>query len=133
MLNQLSKAAFTCLWCFILVVPWDALTDLPIVGSLPRLVGIVASAVGGLYILARGRVRPLSWFHVLAVLFVLWTGASTFWSIDPEATRTRFLTYLQLVVLVWLIWEIGWSPERQHPPNGPKAHRNIFCLDPPGL
>jgi len=112
-LNQLSKAAFTCLWCFILVVPWDALTDLPIVGSLPRLVGIVASAVGGLYILARGRVRPLSWFHVLAVLFVLWTGASTFWSIDPEATRTRFLTYLQLVVLVWLIWEIGWSPERQ--------------------
>ena len=111
--NPLSKAAFACLWCFILVLPWDALTDLPIVGSLPRLVGIVASAVGGLYILARGRLRPLSWFHVLAVLFVLWTGASTFWSIDPEATRTRFLTYLQLVVLVWLIWEIGWSPERQ--------------------
>ena len=111
--NPLSKAAFACLWCFILVLPWDALTDLPIVGSLPRLVGIVASAVGGLYILARGRLRPLSWFHVLAVLFVLWTGASTFWSIDPEATRTRFLTYLQLVVLAWLIWEIGWSPERQ--------------------
>ena len=113
MLNRLSKAAFACLWCFILVLPWDALADLPIVGSLPRLVGIVASAVGGLYILARGRLRPLSWFHVLAVLFVLWTGASTLWSIDPEATRTRFLTYLQLVVLAWLIWEIGWSPERQ--------------------
>ena len=113
MLNPLSKAAFACLWCFILVLPWDAFTDLPIVGSIPRLVGIVASAVGGLYILARGRLRPLSWFHVLAVLFVVWTGASTFWSIDPEATRTRFLTYLQLVVLVWLIWEIGWSPERQ--------------------
>jgi len=112
-LNPLSKAAFACLWCFILVLPWDAFTDLPIVGSIPRLVGIVASAVGGLYILARGRLRPLSWFHVLAVLFVVWTGASTFWSIDPEATRTRFLTYLQLVVLAWLIWEIGWSPERQ--------------------
>ncbi|HTD68854.1 MAG TPA: O-antigen ligase family protein [Gemmatimonadales bacterium] len=32
---------------------------------------------------------------------------------DPQATGVRFLTYLQLVVLVWLIWEIAWSPERQ--------------------
>jgi O-antigen ligase len=112
-LDSLSKAAFACLWCFILVLPWDVYAELPVVGSIPRLVGIVASAVGGLYILARGRLRPLSWFHVLAILFLLWAGASTFWSIDPEATQTRFLTYLQLVLLVWLIWEIGWSPVRQ--------------------
>jgi len=50
---------------------------------------------------------------VFAVLFVLWAGVSSFWSIDPEATRTRFMTYLQLLVLVWLIWEVAWSPERQ--------------------
>jgi O-antigen ligase len=109
----MSKAAFYSLWCFILVLPWDSFVLLPVFGSIPRLVGIVASAVGVLYILARGRLRPLPWCHVLAVLFVLWAGASSFWSIDPEATRARFLTYVQLVVLMWLIWEIGWSPERQ--------------------
>src|SRR3989440_4377763 len=65
------------------------------------------------HILAHRRVRPLAWFHLFAVLFVLWAGVSAFWSIDPEATRARFLTYLQLVVLVWLIWEIALSPERQ--------------------
>ena len=109
----MSNAAFWVLWCFVLVLPWDALTKLPVVGSIPRLVGLAASAVGGLYILARRRVRPLSWFHVFAVLFVLWAGASSFWSMDPEATRTVFLTYVQLFVLAWLIWEVAWSPDRQ--------------------
>jgi len=109
----MSKVAFWSLWCFILVLPWDVFTQLPVVGSIPRLVGLVASAVGVLYIVARRRVRPLSWFHLFAVLFVLWAGASSFWSIDPEATRTVFLTYVQLLVLAWLIWEVAWSPDRQ--------------------
>ncbi len=109
----MSKAAFWSLWCFVFVLPWDVLTNLPVVGSIPRLVGLAASAVGVLYILARWRVRPLSWFHVFAVLFVLWAGATSLWSVDPEATQTVFLTYLQLLVLVWLISEIAWSPARQ--------------------
>ncbi len=109
----MSKAAFALLWCFIFVLPWDVVTQLPILGSIPRVVGVVASVVGILHILARRRVRPLSWFHVFAVLFVLWAGVTSLWSLDPDATRTRFLTYLQLLVLAWLIWEIAWSPGRQ--------------------
>ena len=109
----MSKAAFVALWCFVLVLPWDALMEMPVLGSIPRAVGLLAAAVGVVYVLARQRVRPLSWFHLFALLFVLWAGVSTLWSIDPEATRTRFLTYLQLVVFVWLIWEIAWSPTRQ--------------------
>src|SRR2546423_3996874 len=111
-LDALSKAAFACLWCFVFVLPWDVYAELPVVGSIPRLVGLVASTVGVLYIGARRRVRPLSWFHVFTVVFVLWAAVSTLWSIDTEATRTRLMTYLQLTVLVWLIWEIAWSPQR---------------------
>ncbi len=109
----MSKAAFVALWCFVLVLPWDVVLYMPVLGSIPRLVGLAASAVGVAYILARRRIRPLSWFHLFAVLFVLWAGVSVFWSIDAEATRVRFLTYLQLVVLAWLIWEIAWSPKQQ--------------------
>jgi O-antigen ligase len=111
-LDALSKAAFAGLWCFVLVLPWDVYAEFPVVGSIPRLVGIVASAIGVLYILARRRVRPLSSFHVFALVFVFWAAVSMLWSIDQDATRTRLLTYLQLVVLVWLIWEIAWSPDR---------------------
>ena len=42
MRNSLSKAAFACLWCFVFVLPWDVYAELPVVGSIPRLVGIVA-------------------------------------------------------------------------------------------
>jgi O-antigen ligase len=109
----MSNVAFWVLWCFVFVLPWDKFILMPVLGSIPRLVGLAASAVGVVHVLARRRVRPLSWFHLFAILFVLWAGVSAFWSIDPQATRVRFLTYLQLVVLVWLIWEIAWSPERQ--------------------
>ena len=109
----MSRATFCLLWCFVFILPWDKFLVLPVLGSLPRIVGLVASAVGVVYILARRRVRPLAWFHVFALLFVIWAGVSAFWSFDPEATRVRVLTYLQLVVLVWLIWEIAWTPDRQ--------------------
>src|SRR5437667_3529886 len=109
----MSNAAFRLLWCFVFVLAWDSFSGVPVFGSIPRLVGFGVSAFSVLYIVARRRIRPLCWFHVFAVLFVLWAGVSGFWSIDPDATRLRFLTYLQLVVLVWLIWEIAWSPERQ--------------------
>lgn len=109
----MSKAAFWALWCFALALPWDQFIVFPVVGSIPRIVGLVAAAVGVVHVLARRRVRPLSWFHVFAALFVAWAGMSGLWSIDPDATRARVLTYLQLVVLAWLIWEIAWSPERQ--------------------
>lgn len=108
----MSNAAFRLLWCFVFVLPWDAFTYVPVLGSIPRLVGLGVSAVGVLYIVARRRIRPLSWFHAFALLFVLWTGVTNFWSIDPDATRERFRTYLQLLLLVWLIWEVAWSPER---------------------
>ncbi len=109
----MSKVAFALLWCFAFVIPWEEVVYLPMFGSVPRLVGVVACTVGGLYVLARGTVRPLSSFHVLAALFVLWTGMSGFWSIDPEATRVRFVTYVQLAVLAWLIWELASAPGRQ--------------------
>jgi O-antigen ligase len=109
----MSRVAFALLWCFVFVIPWEEIVRLPGLGSLPRLVGLLASAVGVLYVLGRGSFRRLSWFHVLAALFVLWAGIGAFWSIDPEATRVRVLTYVQLAVLAWLIWELAWSPQRQ--------------------
>src|SRR2546429_7765016 len=90
-LNALSKAAFACLWCFGFVLPWDVYAELPVVGSIPRLVGLVASTGGVLYIGARRRVRPLSWFHVFTGMFELWAAVSTLWSIDTEAKRTRVM------------------------------------------
>src|SRR2546425_5295427 len=98
----MSKAAFWTLWCFVLVLPWENVIVIPVLGSIPRIVGLVASAVGVVHILAQRRVRPLAWFHLFAVLFVVWGGGGAFWSIDPGGTRAGVLTYLQPFGPVWV-------------------------------
>jgi len=108
-----NRVAFALLWAFVFVIPWEEIVHLPGLGSLPRLIGILACVVGALHVIARGSLRPLSKFHVFAGLFVLWAAVSGYWSIDPEATRVRVLTYVQLTVLAWLIWELAWSPAGQ--------------------
>src|SRR6266480_3166731 len=70
----MSRVAFGLLWGFVFVLPWEEVVQLPLWGSIPRLVGVVALAVGVLYIVARGRIRPPASFHVLALAFVLWAG-----------------------------------------------------------
>lgn len=109
----MNRIAFALLWCFVFVIPWEEVVRLPGLGSLPRLVGMLACVVGVLHVVARGSLRPLSRFHVFALLFVLWAAVSGYWSIDPEATRVRVITYVQLGVLAWLIWELAWSPASQ--------------------
>lgn len=109
----MRKTAFALLWTFVFVIPWEDFVQFPGLGSLPRLVGLVACATAVLHVFGRGSVRRPSWFLLLAAGFVLWAGLSSFWSIDPDATRARVLTYGQLAVLVWLLQENAWSPDRR--------------------
>src|SRR5207247_4723877 len=51
----MSNAAFWSLWCFVFVLPWDKFILMPVLGSIPRLVGLAASAVGVVPVLARRR------------------------------------------------------------------------------
>src|ERR1700730_9715741 len=99
----MQTVAYALLWLFVFTMPWDDIVQLPVLGSLPRLVGIAASVVGVLFVIARGRFRPLSWFHVFTGLFVIWAALTSFWTIDPEGTRERVLTYTQLALLAWLL------------------------------
>src|SRR2546430_17119561 len=95
--RAMGKAAYGALWCFVLVLPWDVFVNLPVVGSIPRIVGLVASAGGVLYVLARRSLTPLSWFHMFAALFVVCAGVGTFRSVGPEATGDGVITHLPLV------------------------------------
>src|SRR5437762_3331354 len=72
----MSQVAFGLLWSFVFVLPWEEVIRLPLLGSIPRLVAVVTLVVSGLFILARGRVRPPAAFQLLALAFVLWAGLS---------------------------------------------------------
>jgi len=40
-------------------------------------------------------------------LFVMLAGASYLWSLYPEGTVTQTITYIQLLMMVWLMWELA--------------------------
>ena len=46
------------------------------------------------------------------MIFLLWNISSLFWSIDINLTMSRLETYIQLTVLVFLIWDLYTTDNR---------------------
>jgi O-antigen ligase len=105
---SVSRLALWVLAAFIFFIPSDTGVPIPGVGSLSRMVGLVAFGAGALSLVAGGRVkvRAPSLFLVIAALFTLWSAATYFWSIAPSVTMGRINTYAQLAVMAWLLHQL---------------------------
>ncbi len=51
-------------------------------------------------------------FHWLAYAFVLWSLLSFFWSKNPPLTLARFRTYIQLLAMIWILWDLYQTPSQ---------------------
>ena len=109
----MSKLAFGALWLFAFVIPFELFIRFEEFGTMGRLVGVVAFGIGLVSVVLHGRLRPLAPFHVLTLFFVLWAGLTAFWTLDVAETRERVWTYAQLAFMVWLIWELAPTRDRQ--------------------
>jgi O-antigen ligase len=100
--------AFLCVLAVVLVLPIENVFVIPGVGSLSRLAGIllILSAVPAF--LGRGyfqfRRQPV--VVMLLALYVLWALASLMWSVDPASTMSYVFTFVQLLILVVVIWQL---------------------------
>ena len=105
---MVNRIAFGALWLFIFSMPWERAVAIPGIGAAGTLFGMVAFAAGAFAVVQGGRIkaRAPSLFLVLFALFVFWIGVSFFWAIDPEGAQIRFTTFLQFLVMSWLIWEL---------------------------
>jgi O-antigen ligase len=110
--SGLGKLAFAFLWLMAFAIPWQNALMVPGVGTIARLIGALAGGLGIFAIIESQSVRLPSPGHVLTTLFVLWGAASYFWSLDPEGTLVAVGSLVQLLVMVWLIWELA-SRERE--------------------
>lgn len=106
-LSFLGKLAFASLWLLVFAIPWEDAITIPGLGTSARLVGIVAAGLGVLAIIERGKVRRPAPGHVVMALFVLLAAASYLWSLYPEGTSVQIVSYIQLFLMVWLIWELA--------------------------
>jgi len=107
------KAAFFFLWLLIFVIPWENAIVIPGFGTLSRAVGIPAFGMALLAILESGTLRTLSLQHMIVLFFVMWAALTYFWSLAPSATVTSIFTFVQLFMLVWLIWEFAQTRREQ--------------------
>jgi len=101
----MRNAGYAAVWLLVLVIPLENAILIPGVGTLGRMTGILALAMGGFALVAQKkeiRLHPALW---LMLVFVLLCGTSFFWTIDPENTIKRVFTYFQNFLMMWLIFQ----------------------------
>lgn len=108
----MSSLAFAALWIFTFAVPWDRLIVLPGLNVVTRGTGALALGMALLAIVLTGRVRRWRVFHTAAFLFVAWTAFAV-WMLNPSGIPAKLYTFVQLFLVLWMIWELATTVRRQ--------------------
>jgi hypothetical protein len=101
-----TRIAFALLWAFVFTLPLTQMTEFPVLDTVSRIAGVLALASGVIAVAARKHVRLPGAVHIAMAGFVLWSAVTLLWSVAPDLTVQRLGTYLQLFMLVLLIWEL---------------------------
>jgi O-antigen ligase len=108
----MTSLAYAALWIFIFTMPWENLIVIHGIGAISKLAGMLAAALAGLAVLVSGRFRRLHTFHMAALLFLGWVGCGVLvFNNEPELPLKTY-TYAQLVLVLWMIWELAPTPKR---------------------
>ena len=108
----MTSLAYAALWFFVFSVPWENVIRVPGLGAVSRLTGIIALALALLVAVISGRIRRWHLFHVAALLFVIWAGAGVL-LFSMETIPKKLWTYMQLFLVLWMMWELAPSKKRQ--------------------
>jgi len=109
----LSSLAVASLCVFVFSIPLENALVLPGIGTIGRVVGLVACAIGLLAVMEQGKVRAVSLPLILMALYVAWASLTYFWSAFPQGSIDIVESYMQLLVMVWLIWQLAPKRQRQ--------------------
>lgn len=104
--------AYIALWIFVFSLPWDTVLVIPGIGVLSKLTGALALGLALLAVSITGRVRRWHLFHIAAFLFVIWTGGVILFVYNPHLIPKKFWTFVQLFLVLWMIWELAPSRKR---------------------
>jgi O-antigen ligase len=111
--HLLEQLAWLLLCAFVFTMPWEKGVLIPGFGSIARAAGVAAFLAGAVAVAQTRRLRAPNLVLAMSALFVCWSAATWFWSVDPAATLSRAITLMQLFALLWLLWEFCRSEARQ--------------------
>jgi O-antigen ligase len=101
----MRRYAYWLMLALVFTLPWENVAELPGIGRVSRLAGLLLAATWVLAVITSGWVRAPRASHLFALLFVLWNAASLLWTYDGPATLESVWTYLQLIALMYVIWD----------------------------
>jgi O-antigen ligase len=108
----MSSVAYAALWIFVFSLPWEKTLALPGLAIVARATGGVALGLTVLTVVLSGRIRRWHLVHVAALLFWIWAGLELFLFHAGDRLPYKFWTYGQLILVVWIIWELAPSEAR---------------------
>ena len=111
--EKLSQCVFAGLWLLVFSLPFKNLLQVSVLGSVNQLLG-AATVLGALLAVGQPqRLRPPLLSHLLMATLPVWAGVTYAWSIEPSVTISHTFGYLQLLSMVWLIWQFAETKDRQ--------------------
>jgi O-antigen ligase len=113
-LSAAGRVAFVVLWLFVCSFPIEKGIVIPGLGSISRLLGAAALGAGLVAVLVDARIRAFHPLHAVMAALASWTALTIRWSLAPEAGAEKLTTFIQLLGVVWLVWEFCPSRRRIH-------------------
>jgi O-antigen ligase len=108
----MRSIAYAALWGFVFSMPWDWMAAVPGVAVIPRVTGGIALGLTVLAVVISGRLRRWHGLHLAALLFWIWAGLELFLFHYGERLPYKFWTYGQLILVLWIVWEVAPSEQR---------------------
>jgi O-antigen ligase len=90
----------------IFLMPWEGIIRFPGLGTGTKLLGFALAALWLATVVITGRLRKPHPFHIMVFLFVLWNAVSIFWSHGANRTLAHLATWMQLLALVFILWDL---------------------------
>ncbi|MEP7176663.1 MAG: O-antigen ligase family protein [Gemmatimonadales bacterium] len=109
----MTTLAFAALWIFVFSVPWERIFVLPGVSIIPLFTGAAAIGLAGFSALVTGRIRRWHPVLVAALLYVGWTACVLMLGGAGPRLPSKFWTWTQLFLMMWMIWELA-ATEKRH-------------------
>lgn len=108
----MRRAPWILLLVFVFTIPWEYSLDFgePF-GNIARIAGLVLLAAAVPVVVFEGHCRTPGATQTLALALFLWSCCSCFWTIDRAATLARMRGDAQVMMIVWLAWEVAGSAD----------------------
>jgi len=108
----MTAVAYAGLWLFVFSIPWERVFVLPGISIITQVTGALSAGLALLAVVLTGRFRRWHVFHLAALLFWVWAALDLFLWHTVQKLPNKFWTFGQLLVVVWIIWELATTERR---------------------